>query len=86
MAMWYYTLASLYDIKGEPNKARNYLAQGRRYKKDLFLKDSYRVLGMWLNAQTATYDDAYELSLFEDLKWLVGKIKSSSEFVRAIPR
>ena len=75
MAMWYYTLASLYDIKGEPKKAKNYLAQGNRYKKDPFLRDSYRVLGMWLDAQTAAYDDAYELSLFEDLKWLVGKIK-----------
>jgi hypothetical protein len=75
MAMWYYTLASLYDIKGEPNKAKIYLNQGTRYKKDSFLKDSYRVLGMWLDAQTTTYDEAYEHKLFVDLKWLVGKIK-----------
>ena len=30
---------------------------------------------MWLDARTASYDEAYEQRLMNDLKWLVGKIK-----------
>ena len=75
MAMWYYTLASLHDIKGEPLKAKAYLECGEQYHKNPFLKDSYRVLRMWLDAQTESYDSVYEQRLMGDLKWLVKKIK-----------
>ena len=75
MAMWYYTLASLYDIKGQPYKAMKFLETGSLYHKAPFLRDSYRVLRMWLDAQTATYDSAYEQRLYVDLRWLVNKIK-----------
>lgn len=75
MAMWYYTLAALYDTKGEPDEAKKYLELGHRYPKTPFLKDSYRVLQMWLDAKTATFDQVYELRLMNDLKWLVGKIR-----------
>ena len=77
LAMWYYTLASLYDIKGEPYKAKKYLEAGSQYHKDPFLRDSYRVLQMWLDAQTATYDSVYEQRLYLDLRWLVDKIKKN---------
>ena len=76
MAMWYYTLAALYDIKGEPNTAKRYLEEGMHHPKDPFLKDSYHVLRMWLDAKTATYNHAYERRLMKDLKWLEGKIKN----------
>jgi len=75
LAMWYYTLAALYDTKGEPCKAKKYLERGLVYHKDPFLRDSYRVLQMWLDARTASYDEAYEQRLMNNLKWLVGKIK-----------
>jgi hypothetical protein len=74
-AMWYYTLAALYDIKGEPHKAKKYLHIGQQYPKDSFLSDSYHVLKMWLEAKTATYNLAYEQRLMNDLKWLEQKIK-----------
>ena len=77
-AMWYYTLAALYDIKAEPYKAMYYLERGQKYRKDAFLRDSYRVLHMWLDAQTAIFDEAYEQRLMEDLKWLVQKIKKEA--------
>ncbi|MBR5716264.1 MAG: hypothetical protein IKX59_06720 [Bacteroidales bacterium] len=75
LAMWHYVLAALYDMNGEPHKAMRYLAQGEHYPKDPYLRDTYHVLRMWLDARTSTYDEAYELRLLNDLKWLAGKIK-----------
>lgn len=75
MAMWFYTLASLHDMKGEPYKALHFLNRGRQFQKSSFLRDSYRVLHMWLEAQTAIYDSTYEQRLMNDLKWLVSKIE-----------
>lgn len=74
-AMWYYTLAALCDRKGETLEARKYLQLGQRYPKDPYLRDTYRVLRIWLDAKTATYDEAYEQQLLTDLRWLAGKIK-----------
>ena len=76
-AMWYYTLAALHDVKGQTCKAITYLNQGDKCTKSPFLKDSYRVLRMWLEAQTAVYDASYEKKLFADLKWLVAKIENN---------
>lgn len=74
-AMWYYTLAAFYDVKGESKKALVYLRRGDSYPKTSFLRDSYRVLRMYLEAKTVVYDAAYEHKLFVDLKWLVSKIE-----------
>lgn len=74
-AMWYYVLAAIYDITGDPAKAKNYLKHGQQYPKDTYLSDSYHVLRMWLDAKTATYNKAYEQQLLCDLKWLTQKIK-----------
>lgn len=76
MAMWYYTLATLYDMQGKASKAKKYLDQGMTYPQSPFLKDSYRVLRMWLDARTAIYDSEYEQRLMADLKWLVHKINN----------
>ena len=78
LAMWYYTLAALYDAKGEPRKAKTWLQRGMKYSKDPFLRDSYNFLRMYIDSQTATYDDLYEQRLFRDLKWLVHKIKKEA--------
>lgn len=74
-AMWYYVLAAIYDITGNPIKAKHYLECGQRYPKDAYLRDSYHVLHMWLDAKTATYNKAYEQRLMGDLKWLTRKVK-----------
>jgi hypothetical protein len=78
MAMWYYTLAALYDIKAEPYKAKAYLERGEKYRKDPFLRDSYRVLQMWIDAQTSIYNLAYEQRLMTGLMWLDHKIKTEA--------
>ncbi len=71
MAMWYYTLAALYDVKGMPRQAKKYLCQGMGYRKSPFLRDSYRLLRMWLDSQTMPCDSIYEMQLEKDVRWLV---------------
>ena len=75
-AMWYYTLAALYDAIGKTKEAMWYLNRGDRCPKTPFLKDSYHILHMWLEAKTAVYNTDYEHELFADLRWLVSKIKN----------
>ena len=75
-AMWYYTLAALYDRKGENHKALSFLYCGEKYPRTPFLRDSYRVLRMYLEAKTSAYNADYEQKLFTDLKWLVSKVEN----------
>lgn len=77
MAMWYYVLASFHDIQGDSHRAKRYLKQGLKYPQDAFLKDSYRVLSMWIDAKTATYNHSYERRLLNDLRWLDRKIQQN---------
>lgn len=77
-AMWYYSLAALYDVQGNTKKAMSYLDKGDLCPKNQFLRDSYHVLHMWFDAKTAKYDDAYEQRLFTDLKWLSAKIENNA--------
>ncbi len=86
MAMWFYTLAALYDVKGQPKRAKNYLSQGMNYRKSSFLRDSYRVLRMWLDAQTLPCDSFYEAQLETDLRWLVAKVErnKTTEFEKTM--
>ena len=74
--MWYYTLAALYDRKGENHKALSFLNCGEKYPRTPFLRDSYRVLRMYLEAKTSAYNADYEQKLFTDLKWLVSKVEN----------
>ena len=75
-AMWYYTLTALYDRKGENHKALSFLNCGEKYLRTSFLRDSYRVLRMYLEAKTSAYNADYEQKLFTDLKWLVSKVEN----------
>lgn len=76
-AMWYYTLAALYDRKGETHKALSFLNRGEKYPRTPFLRDSYRVLRIYLEAKTPAYNADYEYKLFADLKWLVKKVENN---------
>ncbi len=70
------TLAALYDRKGENHKALSFLNCGEKYLRTSFLRDSYRVLRMYLEAKTSAYNADYEQKLFTDLKWLVSKVEN----------
>lgn len=80
MAMWYYTLAALYDVKGKPKQAKKYLCQGMKYRKDPFLRDSYRLLRMWLDTQIMPMDSIYEEQLETDIRWLVAMVEKNESY------
>lgn len=73
-AMWYYTAAFLSDMVGETNKADQYLRFAERAKSTPYIDESIKVMRIYLDAKLSTYDSAYEVKLFEQLKWLDSKI------------
>ncbi|MBR5533182.1 MAG: hypothetical protein IKU59_07770 [Bacteroidales bacterium] len=76
-ALWYYTLAFLTDLKGDYLNASSYLAMAERCVKDDYLRDSIKVLRIYLDAKIYKYDASYEAKLFEQLKWLDNKIATN---------
>ena len=76
-ALWYYTLAFLTDLKGDYLNASSYLTMAERCVKDDYLRDSIKVLRIYLDAKIYKYDASYEAKLFEHLKWLDNKIATN---------
>ena len=79
-AMWYYTAAFLYDIKGNVSKASQLLKRAESINTSDFISESIAVFRIYLDAKLSTYNNAYETKLFKQIKWLddkiVGNIKS----------
>lgn len=74
--MWYYAASFLYDCLGDGGKAMDYIAKAEQSRKSQFIDESVKVLRMYLDAKYLAYDTAYEARLFEQIKWLDGKIAS----------
>lgn len=71
LAMWYYTKAALLDILGRKSEALATIRKGMPVcKKGTFIKNSMRVLRIKIDAETCTFNAAYERKLYRDLKWL----------------
>ena len=76
-AMWAYTAAYLADLDAKPHEAWKYIQIASENNTTGFLKESIRVMRMYLDAKVSIYDKAYEERLYADLKWLDGKIKDN---------
>ena len=76
-AVWCYTAAFLADLKAKPYDAWRYIDQASRYPASEYLKESIRVMKMYLDAKVSTYDSSYEARLYKDLQWLDNKIKDN---------
>ena len=76
-AVWCYTAAFLADMDAKPYEAWRYIKQAAQCPASEYMKESIRIMQIYLNAKVSIYDSAYESSLFNDLKWLVGKITDS---------
>ena len=74
-AVWCYTSAFLSDLDAKPYEAWRYIKLATQCPASDYMKESIRVMKMYLDAKVSTYDSAYESRLFNDLKWLDGKIK-----------
>lgn len=74
-AIWCYTAAFLADLEAKQHEAWNYIQMATKCPASEFMKESIRVLKIYLDAKVSVYDSAYESRLFNDLKWLDAKIK-----------
>lgn len=76
-AAWCYTAAFLADLDARQDDAWKYITQAEKCPASNYLKESIRVLKMYLDAKISVYDASYESRLYNDLKWLDDKIKGN---------
>lgn len=74
-ALWAYAATYIAHLKGDDNKADQYLKTAERTVKDKNLEESIKVMRIFIDAQISTYDKAYEQKLFAQLRWLQEKIE-----------
>ena len=74
-AVWCYTAAFLADMDAKPHEAWRYIQMATKCPTSEYMKESIKVLKMYLDAKVSVYDSAYESRLFNDLKWLDDKIR-----------
>ena len=68
--VWQYAAAYLTDMMGDTKEARRLLAQTERMERNELVEESIRMLDIYLEAQTATYNAAYEKRLRKQLEWI----------------
>lgn len=69
-AMWLYCKALALDFNGRCREAVPVGRQARAASGTEFIKNSIRVLNIYLDAKTSAYDSAYEARLLRDLRWM----------------
>ena len=74
-AIWCYTAAFLADLEAKPHEAWKYIQMAIKCPTSEYMKESIRVLKIYLDAKVSVYDSAYESRLFNDLRWLDAKIR-----------
>lgn len=74
-AIWCYTAAFLADLEAKPHEAWKYIQMATKCPTSEYMKESIRVLKIYLDAKVSVYDSAYESRLFNDLRWLDAKIR-----------
>lgn len=77
LAMWNYATAVTYDILEQPKESMKYIRQGERLCKDDFLRKSFRLLRMHVEAQILPMNHNYDQRLFRDLRWLCQQIDNN---------
>ena len=75
-AQWLYIAAYIYMQQGNYTQAKALLSKAEKAPASDYMKESIKVLGIYLDALTATYNAAYEERLFEQIKWLEERIKA----------
>ena len=76
-AAWAYTAAFLADLDAKPYVAWKHIQTASQCNMTEFMKESVRVMKMYLDAKVSIYDKAYEERLYADLKWLDEKIRNN---------
>ena len=75
-APWYYARALVMDMSGNPAQARAAIASAASAKGTPFIKESVKVMQIYLDAKTSEIGKDYEKKLLAGLKWLDEKIET----------
>lgn len=73
-AQWLYIAAYIYMQQGNYTQAKALLSKAEKAPASDYMKESIKVLGIYLDALTATYNAAYEERLFEQIKWFEERV------------
>lgn len=73
-AQWLYIAAYIYMQQGNYTQAKALLSRAEKAPASDYMKESIKVLGIYLDALTATYNAAYEERLFEQIKWFEERV------------
>ena len=74
-AQWLYIAAYIYMQQGNYTQAKALLSKAEKAPASDYMKESIKVLSIYLDALTATYNAAYEERLFEQIKWFEEKVR-----------
>ena len=74
-AQWLYIAAYIYMQQGNYTQAKALLSKAETAPASDYMKESIKVLGIYLDALTATYNAAYEERLFEQIKWFEERVR-----------
>ena len=74
-AQWLYIAAYIYMQQGNYTQAKALLSKAEKAPASDYMKESIKVLSIYLDALTATYSAAYEERLFEQIKWFEERVR-----------
>lgn len=74
-AQWLYIAAYIYMQQGNYAQAKALLSKAEKAPASDNMKESIKVLSIYLDALTATYNAAYEERLFEQIKWFEERVR-----------
>ena len=77
LAMWNYATAATLDVLDRSKESMKYIRQGERLCKDDFLRKSFRLLRMHIEAKNLSMNHSYDQRLFRDLRWLCQQIDNN---------
>ncbi len=72
--VWYYSASFLADVSGDQSMALKLLRKAEAAHGSRFVGESVKVLRMYLDAKTSSYDAAYLDRLYGQIRWLDSKI------------
>ncbi len=74
-AQWLYIAAYIYTQQGLYANAKPIVAKAEAAPASDYMKESIKVLSIYLDALTATYNAAYEERLFEQIRWFEERVR-----------
>lgn len=74
-AQWLYIAAYIYMQQGNYTQAKALLSKAEKAPASDYMKESIKVLSIYLDALTATYNAAYEERLFEQIRWFEERVR-----------